>query len=288
MNIYVFYQSAQDGRWINVEKMAIFDLMIYIDTHCHISDEAFSGEEEDYIRRAKEAGVSLMLQPDIDSSEREAMFSLVDRHPDALRPMIGLYPGSVGKDWRTEIDKMLRFLEGWEARGDRKVVVVAVGEIGLDYHEGKDSAEEQKEALEWQLDFAAERSLPVNIHLRDAMGDFLKIIRRHKGLRGNMHAYSGSLGSFQELQRLGDWYIGVGGVVTFKNAGLAEVVRNVPLDRIVLETDAPYLTPVPYRGKRNESSYIPLIAAKIAELKGIPVEEVAETTTNNAKTLFGI
>ncbi len=287
MNIYVFYQSGQDGRWINVEKMAIFDLMIYIDTHCHISDEAFSGEEEDYIRRAKEAGVSLMLQPDIDSSEREAMFSLVDRHPDALRPMIGLYPGSVGKDWRTEIDKMLRFLEGWEARGDRKVVV-AVGEIGLDYHEGKDSAEEQKEALEWQLDFAAERSLPVNIHLRDAMGDFLKIIRRHKGLRGNMHAYSGSLESFQELQRLGDWYIGVGGVVTFKNAGLAEVVRNVPLDRIVLETDAPYLTPVPYRGKRNESSYIPLIATKIAELKGIPVEEVAETTTNNAKTLFGI
>ena len=286
MNIYVFYQSAQDGRWINVEKMAIFDLMIYIDTHCRISDEAFSGEEEYYIRRAKEAGVSLMLQPDIDSSEREAMFSLVDRHPDALRPMIGLYPGSVGKDWRTEIDKMLRFLEGWEARGDRKVV--AVGEIGLDYHEGKDSAEEQKEALEWQLDFAAERSLPVNIHLRDAMGDFLKIIRRHKGLRGNMHAYSGSLESFQELQRLGDWYIGVGGVVTFKNAGLAEVVRNVPLDRIVLETDAPYLTPVPYRGKRNESSYIPLIAAKIAELKGIPVEEVAETTTNNAKTLFGI
>lgn len=287
MNIYVFYQSGQDGRWINVEKMAIFDLMIYIDTHCHISDEAFSGEEEDYIRRAKEAGVSLMLQPDIDSSEREAMFSLVDRHPDALRPMIGLYPGSVGKDWRTEIDKMLRFLEGWEARGDRKVVV-AVGEIGLDYHEGKDSAEEQKEALEWQLDFAAERSLPVNIHLRDAMGDFLKIIRRHKGLRGNMHAYSGSLESFQELQRLGDWYIGVGGVVTFKNAGLAEVVRNVPFDRIVLETDAPYLTPVPYRGKRNESSYIPLIATKIAELKGIPVEEVAETTTNNAKTLFGI
>lgn len=286
MNIYVFYQSGQDGRWINVEKMAIFDLMIYIDTHCHISDEAFSGEEEDYIRRAKEAGVSLMLQPDIDSSEREAMFSLVDRHPDALRPMIGLYPGSVGKDWRTEIDKMLRFLEGWEARGDRKVV--AVGEIGLDYHEGKDSAEEQKEALEWQLDFAAERSLPVNIHLRDAMGDFLKIIRRHKGLRGNMHAYSGSLESFQELQRLGDWYIGVGGVVTFKNAGLAEVVRNVPLDRIVLETDAPYLTPVPYRGKRNESSYIPLIATKIAELKGVSVEEVAETTTHNAKTLFGI
>ena len=173
--------------------------MIFIDTHCHLSDRAYSGEEADYIRRAKAAGVNLLLQPDIDSSEREAMFALVD-----------------------------------------------------------------------------------------AMGDFLEILRRHKGLRGNMHAYSGSLESFQEIQRLGDWRIGVGGVVTFKNAGLAEVVRNVPLDRIVLETDAPYLTPVPHRGTRNESSYIPLIAAKIAGLKGVSVEEVAETTTNNAKTLFGI
>ena len=120
------------------------------------------------------------------------------------------------------------------------------------------------------------------------MGDFIEIARRHKGLKGNMHAYSGSLESFRELQELGDWRIGIGGVVTFKNASLAEVVKHVPLDRIVLETDAPYLTPVPFRGKRNESSYIPLIAAKIAELKGLSIEEVAETTTNNAKTLFGI
>ncbi len=268
--------------------MAIFDLMIFIDTHCHISDKAFCGEEDDYIRRAKEAGINLMIQPDIDSSEREAMFALVDRHPDVLRPMIGLYPGSVNENWHAETDRMAGFLDRWESGAEGKRKVVAVGEIGLDYHEGKDFAEEQKDALEWQLEFAAGRGLPVNIHLRDAMGDFLEIIRRHKGMRGNMHAYSGSLESFMELQRLGDWYIGVGGVVTFKNAGLAEVVRNVPLDRIVLETDAPYLTPVPFRGKRNESSYIPLIAAKIAELKGVTVEEVAETTTNNAKTLFGI
>ncbi len=288
MNIYVFYQSVKDGQRRNVEKMAIFGLMIYIDTHCHISDEAFSGEEDGYISRAEEAGIGLMILPDIDSSERDAMFAAADRHPDVLRPMIGLYPGSVNKEWREEIDRMVRFLDKWEDGKPENRKVVAVGEIGLDYHEGKDFAEEQKDALEWQLGFAAERGLPVNIHLRDAMGDFLDIIRRHKGLRGNMHAYSGSLESFQELQRYGDWYIGVGGVVTFKNAGLAEVVRNIPLDRIVLETDAPYLTPVPYRGRRNESSYIPLIAAKVAELKGIPVEEVAEATTNNAKTLFGI
>ena len=181
---------------------------------------------------------------------------------------------------------MVRFLDDWEAEDGRKVV--AIGEIGLDYHEGKEFVKEQKDALEWQLDFARQRDLPVNIHLRDAMGDFIEIIRRHKGLRGNMHAYSGSLESFRELEKLGDWYIGVGGVVTFKNAGLAEVVRNIPLERIVLETDAPYLTPAPFRGKRNESSYIPLIAGKVAELKGVTVGEVAAATTANAKKLFGI
>lgn len=283
MNISVFYHTGtQPAKFY----FPIFDAMIFIDTHCHLSDKAYAGEEEAYIKRASEAGVRLLLQPDIDSSEREDMFALVDRHPDTLLPMIGLYPGSVGKDWRNEIDAMVRFLDKWESDTGRKVV--AIGEIGLDYHEGKEFADEQKETLEWQLDFAARRGLPVNIHLRDAMGDFLEIVRRHKGLKGNMHAYSGSLESFRELQQLGDWRIGVGGVVTFKNAGLAEVVRNIPLERIVLETDAPYLTPVPFRGRRNESSYIPLIASRIAELKGISIEEVAETTTNNAKTLFGI
>ena len=253
--------------------------MFYIDTHCHLTDEAFLGEEDAYIARALEAGVGLMLQPDVDSREREAMFNLVDRYPDVLRPMLGLYPGSVDKDWKVEIRRMLEFSSR---------PVVAIGEIGLDYHEGREFEKEQKEALDWQLDYAMEHNLPVNIHMRDAMGDLLEVFRRHKGLRGNMHAYSGSYESFLELSRLGDWYIGVGGVVTFKNASLAEVVRKVPLERIVLETDAPYLTPVPYRGRRNESSYIPIIAARVAELKGISVEEVAETTTDNAKTLFGI
>lgn len=272
---YVFYHS-----------FTIFEAMIFIDTHCHIDDEAFSGEENAYIERARGEGVELMLQADIDSSERKAMFDLVRRHPEALRPMIGLYPGSVGKDWRSEIDSMVSFLESWEAGDGPKVV--AVGEIGLDYHEGTEFVKEQKDALDLQLDFAAERDLPVNIHLRDVTADFLDILKRHKGLRGDMHAYSGSLETFRELQRLGDWRIGVGGVVTFKKAGIAEVVKVVPLDRIVLETDAPYLPPVPHRGTRNESSYIPLIAAKVAELKGVPVETVALTTTNNAKTLFGI
>ena len=262
--------------------------MIFIDTHCHISDEAFRNEEDSYIERARQAGVSLMLQPDIDSSERDAMFSLVGRHPDVLRPMIGLYPGSVDKGWREEIARMTDFLEQWQQSGadDCRRNVVAVGEIGLDYHEGREFATEQKEALEWQLDYAEERDLPVNIHLRDAMGDFLETLSRHKGLRGNMHAYSGSIESFLELQRLGDWYIGVGGVVTFKKASLADVVAQVPLERIILETDAPYLTPAPYRGQRNESAFIPLIAEKIASIKEITIEEVAEVTTDNARRLF--
>ncbi len=253
--------------------------MFLIDTHCHISDEAFAGDEEGYISRAQEVGVEIMLQPDVDSKERKAMFDLADRHPGVLYPMLGLYPGSVDQGWKEEIDRMMEY-------SDRSVV--ALGEIGLDYYYGKEFAKEQKEALDWQLDYAAQRSLPVNIHLRDAMGDFLDILRRHKGLKGNMHAYSGSYESFLELQRLGDWYIGVGGVVTFKKASLAEVVRRVPLERIVLETDAPYLTPVPFRGRRNESSYIPFIAAKVAELKGVTIDEVAEVTTSNARNLFEI
>jgi hydrolase, TatD family len=262
--------------------------MNFIDTHCHFSDEAFSGEEEACIGRALEKGVTMMIQPDIDSSEREAMFSLADRFPDHLRPMIGLYPGSVTADWKKEIDLMLEFLDSWRSRHQDRTDIVAVGEIGLDYHEGKEFAKEQVEVLDWQLGYAKEHDLPVNIHLRDAMGDFLKVASRHKGLRGNMHAYSGSLESYHELQRLGDWYIGVGGVVTFKKAALAEIVAEIPLDRIVLETDAPYLTPVPYRGRRNESSYIPYIAEKIAQIRGISVEEVALETTSNACRLFGI
>lgn len=256
--------------------------MEYIDTHCHITDEAFAGEEEAYIARAREAGVVRMLQADVDSRERERMFALTDRYPGVLYPMLGLYPGSVDRDWRREIDELAR----WTGRKE----IVAIGEIGLDYHYGAEFAREQCEALRVQFELAAQLNLPVNIHLREATEDFLRIVGecRHLGLRGNMHAYSGSFETFLQLQKYGDWRLGIGGVVTFKKASLAEVVRKVPLDRLLLETDAPYLTPVPYRGTRNESAYIPLVAAKIAELKGVGVEEVAEVTTRNAKELFGL
>lgn len=255
--------------------------MEFIDTHCHICDPAFRDYEQGYIDRALEAGVSIMLQADVDSTERAAMYALTERHSSQLRPMLGLYPGSVDKNWEQEMLEV----EKWIGKG-----AVAIGEIGLDYHYGAEFSDEQKQALRVQLELASRLDLPVNIHLREATADFLEIVRecRHLGLRGNLHAYSGSYETFLELQRLGDWRIGVGGVVTFKKASLAEVVRRVPLERIVLETDAPYLSPVPYRGTRNESSYIPLIAAKIAELKETDIEEVAFVTTSNAKALFAL
>ena len=255
--------------------------MEFIDTHTHISDEAFAGEEEDVIRRAHDAGVSVMIQPDVDSKEREAMFNLVDRHPGELYAMLGLYPGSVDAGWREEFDRMLEY---------RLRKVVAIGEIGLDYHYGAEWAKEQKEVLRLQLELASEMNLPVNIHLREATEDFLAIVREcsHLGIRGNLHAYSGSYETFMQLQRYGDWRVGIGGVVTFKKAALAETVKKIPLERIVLETDAPYLTPVPYRGTRNESMHIPVIAEFIAALKGIGIEEVAEVTTEGARQLFGI
>lgn len=255
--------------------------MTFIDTHTHNYDEAFSGEEDAVIRRAREAGVGILLQPDVDSRERDSMFALCDKYPGVLYPMLGLYPGSVDKNWRDEYDRMLGYK-------DRKVV--AIGEIGLDYHYGAEFASEQKEAFRLQLELAAEMDRPVNIHLREATEDFFKIMDECSGLhlKGSLHAFSGSFETFRRVQKYGEWYVGIGGVVTFKKTTLAETVRRIPLENIILETDCPYLTPVPYRGTRNESMYIPVIAAKIAELKDISIEEVAETTTANAKRLFGL
>lgn len=255
--------------------------MEFIDTHTHNSDPAYQDCEDEVIRRAEEAGVTALIQADIDSSERERMYSLSTRHPGVLYNMLGLYPGSVNGHWRDEIDALLPWLD----KGP-----VAMGEIGLDYHFGTEFKEEQKEAFRTQLELASEWDLPVNIHLRDATEDFFAIIKdcRHLHLRGNLHAFGGSYETFMRLSGLGDWYVGIGGVVTFKKSRIGEDISRIPLDRILLETDAPYLAPVPHRGERNESSFIPLIAEFIAARKGISTEDVARATTANAKQLFAI
>lgn len=255
--------------------------MEFVDTHTHNSDEAYCGCEDEVIARAVGAGVTKLLQADVDSKERDAMFALCSRHPGVLYPMLGLYPGSVAENWRDELDA----LPAYRDRG-----IIAIGEIGLDYHYGADTKKEQLEVFRLQLEMASQWNLPVNIHLREATEDFFAVMKdcAHLHLRGNLHAFSGSFETFERLQKYGEWYVGIGGVVTFKKASIGQDIARIPLDRIVLETDSPYLTPVPHRGERNESSFIPIIAAFIAERKGIPIENVAETTTANAKRLFGI
>ena len=254
----------------------------FIDTHCHFNDASFASDAADAIQRAVDAGVGIMLQADIDSSEIESMFALVDSHSEHLRPMLGLYPGSVRSNWMDEIDA----LSPWKSRSD----IVAIGEIGLDYHYGTEWKAQQQDAFKVQLEMACSMGLPVNIHLRDATDDFFRVLDSCKGLplRGNLHAFSGSIETFRRLEAYGDWYVGIGGVLTFKNASIARVVRDIPLERILLETDAPYLAPTPHRGQRNEPSMIPLIAGFLASVKGTSIEEVARVTTSNAKALFNL
>ncbi len=255
--------------------------MEFTDTHAHLYDEAFTSEEDEAVRRAAEAGVTKIIFPDIDSQTRDAMFSLADRHQGVVFPCLGLHPTSVGADWQKEMQELERYM-------DRRIW--AIGEIGMDCYWSKEFVEEQKEVLRIQLELADRLDLPVIIHSRDSTELIMNVIKdcRHLSLRGVFHAYSGSAETFRELQRLGDWYIGIGGVLTYKKASIAEAVKQIPLERILLETDSPYLTPVPFRGRRNESGYIPHIAAKLAELTGKAIGEIAAQTTENASKLFGI
>lgn len=252
-----------------------------VDTHTHFYDEWLLPDAEAAIQRAVDAGVGKMIQADVDSHEREAMWEIGLRHPGVLFQMAGVYPGSITADnWRDELDQVHGVSQP----------IVAIGEIGLDYHEGREYEKEQKEVLRLQLELAAKLNLPVNIHLRDAWEDFLTILKdtKHLNLRGNLHCFSGSYEVYQEANRYGDWSVGIGGVITFKNSKLAGTVARIPLHHILLETDAPYLAPVPHRGERNESSYLPLIAQKVAEVKGLTREECERITTENAERLFNI
>ena len=255
--------------------------MQFVDTHSHLYDEAFTSEEDLAVERALESSVTRMILPDIDSASREQMFALADRHQGILFPCLGLHPTSIDARWKEELERLEEFK-------DRNIV--AIGEIGIDCYWSKEFIEQQKEAFRIQLQMAHERNLPVIIHSRDSTEIIMDILKgcRNLNLRGVFHAYSGSRETFREIQKLGDWYIGIGGVLTFKKASIAENVKDIPLERILLETDSPYLTPVPFRGKRNESAYIPHIATKLAEIKGVSIEEVASTTTQNAETLFAI
>ncbi len=251
-----------------------------IDTHCHLYDEAFRDDFEAVLSRAREAGLEACVMPGIDRSCHDALLAVADALPDFAYPCIGLHPTSVGENWQEELDFVKQHLS------DRRWY--AIGEIGLDEYWSKDFVKEQIRVLEEQISLAAEAGLPVIIHLREATDDFFRVLDDLRGVdfRGVMHAWSGSYESYKRLLGLADFKFGIGGVVTYKNAGVAVALERMSLEDVILETDCPWLTPVPYRGKRNEPSYVRLVAEKVALIKDLPLETVSGVTSANAKILF--
>ena len=253
-----------------------------VDTHCHLYDEAFRPDFDDVLARAREAGLEACVMPGIDRSCHESLVAMADALPGFAFPCIGLHPTSVSETWEEE----LAFVK--EHFADRRWY--AVGEIGLDEYWSKDFVKEQIRVLEEQIVLAAEAGLPVIIHLREATDDFFRVLEDLRGVdfRGVMHAFSGSYETYRRLLTYADFRFGIGGVVTYKNAGVALAVEKMSLDDILTETDCPWLTPVPFRGKRNEPSYVRLVVEKIAQIKQLPYEDVAASTTRNARRLFNL
>ncbi len=254
---------------------------MWIDSHAHLYADAFDKDREEMLQRAKDQGLEAVVLPNIDRESVDKMFVLTERHPQFLYPSVGLHPCSVGKDHVDELKSLESYLDREE--------IVAIGETGLDYYWDKSTADLQKNALRIQIEWSLERDLPVILHARDSMDDLIDLVSeyRNTGLRGVFHCFTGTPEQGRQITDL-DFYMGIGGILSFKNAGLDQVVGELPIDRILLETDAPYLSPVPHRGKRNESAYVALVGKKLASLLGIPEANLAEKTTRNAKRLFNI
>ena len=259
--------------------MAAFEL---VDTHTHLNDGKFAGQEAEVIARAKEAGITRLINMG-DTLESSAKAVELVAAYEGVYAGVGIHPEEIYELTSSDDDQLARWSEAER--------VVAIGEIGLDYYWEKD---EDKRALQrrmfiHQLDLARQLHLPVCIHDREAHGDTLAILKKEgKGLKGVLHCFSGSFEMAQEIYKMG-WYIGVDGPLTYKNAAkLPEIVEKFPLERILVETDAPYLAPVPMRGKQNEPAFVRYVAEKVAEIKGISVENVAKQTSTNAEELYGI
>ena len=257
--------------------------MTFIDTHTHLYAEEFDPDRDTVIHRAVEAEVTRLLLPAIDKSYYERMMSVVKNHPEYCFPMIGVHPTSIKTNFREELDFVRETLE------KSRESYYGIGEIGIDLYWDQTYINEQRTAFSYQLDLAIEFKLPVAVHTRNSIEIALDLIRQKNNpeLKGVFHCFSGSFEQAQQAIDLG-FMLGIGGIVTYKNSGLPKIVEVISLDHLLLETDAPYLPPVPYRGQRNESAYIPVIAGKISEIKQVEVVEVAETTTKNALTLFNL
>lgn len=250
-----------------------------IDTHCHVYLKHFDEDLDAVIESAKKQGVQKILMPNVDEETVDRLHHLADTYPGYCIPMMGLHPCDVEEDWEDELERLLAWF-------DRRAYI-AVGEIGLDLYWDKTTLDRQVLALKRQIEFAIARDLPVVLHTRDSTDKTLDVLSEYKGtnLRGVLHCFSGSYEQAQRAIKL-NMMLGIGGVLTFKNAGIAEVVKHVDLEHIILETDAPYLPPVPHRGKRNEPGYVYHVAAFLAELRGQGIAEIGKVTSANAERLF--
>ena len=253
--------------------------MYLVDTHTHIYDHQFSLDRNEAVQRALEAGIKMMLLPNVDASTITPMLELHEQYPDCIRVMMGLQPEEVKEDYKQVLDLMEKELE--------RNIYIGVGEVGLDFYWDATFEKQQIDAFETQLNWAKQLGLPISIHCRNAFDKMVKILERKQdgGLRGIMHCFTGTEEEAKVYLELG-FHLGLGGVTTYKNCGLKDYLPNLPLDRIVLETDAPYLAPVPCRGKRNEPAFLVHTAQRIADILQMPVEELAAVTTANAKALF--
>lgn len=255
--------------------------MQFIDTHIHIDGEEFKDDLDEVVARAKEAGAIQLFVPGINYNSIASMKAVCERFPNFIRPMIGLHPEDVKEDYKEVLGKMHQELgnDNW----------IAIGEVGLDYYWSREFEKEQLDAFEQQVQWSIKTQLPLMIHCRKAQNEMVKIIRRYeKELPGGVfHCFTGNQHEAEELLQFDKFVLGIGGVSTFKKSHLAEdLAAVVPLDRIVLETDAPYMAPAPHRGERNESSFIPFIIEKLALAYGVSNEDLAAITTATAKKVF--
>lgn len=253
--------------------------MNYIDTHAHIYSPKFDSDREEVIQRAVENGVGKIFMPNVDVDSIDAMLEAEQRYPGICIPTMGLHPCDVDKDF----EKQLYVMEGWLD----KRPFAAVGEIGLDLYWDKTFFEHQQEALKIQIDWAKKKALPIILHCRESIDETIEIVKslNDEKMTGVFHCFTGDLEQAKQIIDMG-FLLGIGGVATFKNGGLDKVIPEIGLEHLLLETDAPYLAPVPHRGKRNSPEYIPLIAYRIGELAGESLETVAEITNRNALGLY--
>lgn len=253
----------------------------FVDTHTHLFVQEFDEDRNSVVQRALDAGVTKLCLPSITEESIPSIMKMCEEHPGVCFPMMGLHPTELGDDYKRTLERMYNILKN-ESR------YIAVGEVGLDFYWDDTRKKEQLEAFDAQIEWAAETGLPLAIHSRSAFNELYDVMEAHrsKGLTGVFHCFSGNEDEARKLLSFDGFCLGIGGVVTYKKSILPAVLKDVPLERVLLETDSPYLPPVPFRGKRNESAYVPYIAEFLAGVYGCSIDEVARVTTSNAYRIF--